>query len=181
MSTMIKGGQDTGMTDTGPLDDNPWRDLDLDGNGLSVHDFLTTRLSAVMGALRKQVTMPYARSADLSISEWRILSLIAHSGTIPFSQLVIESASDKALVSRGVQALERRGLILTRPETETARKRIACQITKAGQALHDQIITIARRRQAEVLHTLTADERAALFGILVKLRASLGPEMDGEG
>lgn len=177
---MSNMGMRTEMNLDGPSDLNPWRDLDPDGNGLSVHDFLTTRLSAIMGALRKQVTMSYARSADLSISEWRILSLIAHSGTIPFSRLVVESASDKALVSRSVQALERRGLILTSPETETARKRIACRVSDQGQEVYDQVIAVARRRQAEVLTILTRQEREILFDILVKLRSSLGPEQDGD-
>lgn len=158
----------------------PWTDLEPDGEGLTVHDFLTKRLSGIMGALRKQVTLPYARAFDLSIVEWRILSLIAHSGAIPFGELVMQSTSDKALVSRGVRALEQRGLILTRPETEQARKRIACAITPAGEELHARAIKVARQRQAEVICRLTREERGQLFAILEKLQASLGAETGPE-
>lgn len=151
----------------------PWSDPGPEGQGLVVHDFLTTRLSALMGSLRRQVTIPYAKSVGLLIGEWRVLSLVAHAGVLPFGELVIQSASDKALVSRRVKSLEKRGLLTTQPETESARRKIACAITPAGKALYEQAIVIARRRQAEVLRTLTRKERESLFAIIGKLQAAL--------
>ncbi|SEP04360.1 DNA-binding transcriptional regulator, MarR family [Salinihabitans flavidus] len=151
----------------------PWTDLDPSGEGLVVHDFLTTRLSALMSALRRQLTMPYASEFDLSVSEWRILSLVAHAGTLPFSKLVVQSTSDKALVSRTIRLLQNRNLIEIGPESESTRKRIACSITPEGQALYDKVIVIARRRQAEIICSLTREERETLFTAVTKLQRVL--------
>lgn len=151
----------------------PWSDLEPGGETLTVHDFLTTRLSALMSALRRQVTIPYAKAFGLSIVEWRVLSLVAHARILPFGELVTQSSSDKAIISRVVRQLEQRGLILTRPETESAKKKIACAITDAGMAIYDQAIKVARRRQADVILMLSSEEREALFSIIDKLRDGL--------
>ena len=150
----------------------PWTDLAPDGEGLVVHDFLTTRLSALMTALRKQLTTPYASQFGLSVPEWRVLSLIAHAGTLSFGELVVQSTSDKALVSRTVRLLEGRGLIEVRPDGETAKKRIACTITPQGKALHAQVMPIARRRQAELILALSPAERTVFFAAVEKLQAA---------
>lgn len=154
-------------------DRTPWTDPGLDGEDLVVHDFLTTRLSALMGSLRRQVTMPYASSHGLSIAEWRVLSLVAHAGILPFGYIVTQSASDKAQVSRVVRQLERRGLLATQPSSDSPRKKIDCLITPAGKTLHDRVIVVARKRQAQVISILAPTEREALFAIIEKLQASL--------
>lgn len=168
------------MTKNDDMSDCPWTDLSADGTGLSVHDFLTTRLSALMTALRRQVTMPYASEFGFSISEWRLLALIAHAGSVPFGELVIQSTSDKSLVSRTIRQLEKRQLIEIVPESENAKKRIACAITPLGQSKHDEAIVVARRSQAEVLSSLTTQEREALFAIVGKLRGVLEQDTSTE-
>lgn len=154
----------------------PWSTLDSSGDGLNVHDFITTRLSALMSNLRRQVTMPYASDYGLSIAEWRVLSLIAHAGTLPFGDLVVQSTSDKALVSRTIRKLEERNLIEIRPESETAKKRIACSIAPAGQAIYDEAIVYARKRQAEIICALSREEREGLFSTIEKLQKVLESE-----
>lgn len=154
----------------------PWSDLDPSGADLVVHDFLTTRLSALMSSLRRQVTLPYAKSYDLSIAQWRVLSLVAHAGTLPFGDLVVQSTSDKALVSRTVRTLEHRGLLTIQPETKTSRKKIACSISPEGRMMHDDVIKIARKRQADMILSLSRTEREALFGIVEKLQGILDNE-----
>lgn len=156
----------------------PWSTLAPDGTGLSVHDFITTRLSALMTSLRRQVTLPYAAEFGLSITEWRVLSLIAHAGTLPFSDLVVQSTSDKALVSRTTRKLEERGLITINPESKASKKKLACSITPAGQAIYDDAIVFARKRQAEILCSLSQTEREALFSTIAKLQGVLAGEED---
>lgn len=164
------------MSESRTVPTRPWASLDREGSALSVHDFLTTRLSALMTALRRQVTMPYASDFGLSITEWRVLSLVAHAGTLAFSDLVAQSTSDKALISRTTRKLEMRNLLAINPESETAKKRIACSITPEGKALYEEVIVIARRRQAEILNSLTQDEREALFSTIEKLQQVLAAE-----
>ncbi len=158
----------------------PWTGLEPTGEGLTVDNFLTTMFSTVGNALRRTITQPYAEQFGVSVSEWRLLSLVAHAGQLPFAELVIQSTSDKALVSRTVRLLEQRGLLEIRAEGSTPRKKLTCLVTPAGAALHAQAIPIARQRQAEMICVLSPEEREGLYLALKKLgQHCLAPSPDG--
>lgn len=153
-----------------PPEIGPWSALDESGSTLTVDAFLTTLMSQVGNALRRTITVPYADAAGLTVSEWRLLALIAHAGELPFSALVVQSTSDKALVSRTLRLLQERGLVALQAEGSTPRKKILCTITAEGQRLHDQVMPQARRRQAAALCVLTPEEREVMYRALHKLR-----------
>ncbi|SDP05402.1 DNA-binding transcriptional regulator, MarR family [Ralstonia sp. 25mfcol4.1] len=148
---------------------DPWSHLDEAGTGLNVNDFLTTMLSQLVTALRSSVTEPYATQFDLTVPEWRILALLAHGEPMSFAELVKQSTSDKALVSRTLRLLEDRGLVTLESQGTTPRKRLSCKISEAGAALHAQVIPLARRGQASVIRLLTPEERHGLYAGLRKL------------
>ncbi|CAG9169032.1 MarR family winged helix-turn-helix transcriptional regulator [Cupriavidus respiraculi] len=149
----------------------PWTDLDEAGSGLTVDNFLTTMLSQLVTALRHSVTLPYAEQFSLTVPEWRLLALLAHTGPISFSELVRLSTSDKALVSRALRMLEGRELVTLEAEGNTPRKKLNCTITQQGLDLHARIMPIARREQAAVLRLLEPAEREALYLALRKLHS----------
>ena len=148
----------------------PWDGLTPEGTGLDVHDFLTTLFSHTSNGLRRAITLPYAERFDLSVSEWRLLSVLAHAGSLPFPDLVAESAADKALVSRTLQLLAKRGLVkvLTPP---VGRKGMVVSMTDEGQLLYEKVMPMAQRSQAAMILTLSAHERRTLYEVLRRLRA----------
>lgn len=148
----------------------PWVDLNEAGDGLTVDNFLTTLMSHVGNALRRTITLPYAEQHGMTVSEWRILSVLAHAHTLPFSELVARSSTDKALVSRTLRLLEERGVVELQSEGSTPRKKLICIISPAGQALHDQVIPIARQRQAAMIRLLSPEERRVMHRSLKKLQ-----------
>ena len=150
-------------------DVDPWGEIDPSGDGLSVHNFLTTWMSLVSNGLRRTLTTAYVESSGLSVSEWRLLSLIAHAGSVPFGELVLESTSDKALVSRTLKPLEARGLIRIEAEGRPPRRKVTCHITPEGARLHADIIPLARQQQAAMLLSLSIEERRVLRAALEKL------------
>lgn len=160
---------DTGDTAVPPKTDCPWAELDEQGNGLDVDDFLTTMLSQLVNALRRTVTLPYAEQFALTVPEWRLLALLAHARQLPFAELVLQSTSDKALVSRTLRLLEGRGLVKLDAEGNTPRKKLICSITPEGLALHEQVMPLARKGQAEVIRLLEPEERRAMYQALRKL------------
>lgn len=164
-------------------DADPWGTLDPSGEGLSVHNFLTTWMSLVSNGLRRTLTTSYVDPVGLTVSEWRLLSLIAHAGSVPFPELVLESTSDKALVSRTLKLLESRGLVDLEAEGRPPRRTVVCHITPQGAALHAQVIPLARRQQTAMLLALTVEERRVLRRALQKLhQACLAMEQgDGNG
>lgn len=148
---------------------DPWSELDEAGTGLTVNDFLTTMLSQLVTALRSSVTEPYATQFELTVPEWRMLALLAHGKELSFAEMVKQSTSDKALVSRTLRLLEDRGLVTLESEGSTPRRRLICRITPAGETLHAQVIPLARRGQASVIRLLTPEERQGLYTGLRKL------------
>ncbi len=158
--------------ETGTADEaaNPWTDLAPDGAGLAVHDFLTTMFSHTSNGLRRAITLPYADRFELTVSEWRILSVLAHAGSLPFAELVELAAADKAQVSRALRLLGDRGLVEMQTPGPRGRKGLICHMTEAGQALYGDIMPLARRSQAQMILTLSRDERRMLYTVLGKLR-----------
>lgn len=151
---------------------DPWFDLSEAGDGLTVDNFLTTFMSQVTNTLRRSITLPYAQQFDLTIPEWRLLSLLAHAKCLPFAELVLQSTSDKALVSRTLRLLEKRGFVEIQAEGNTPRKRLICFISAEGEALHEKIIPLARRSQAEVIRIMTPEERRVVFHALKRVQQS---------
>ena len=137
--------------------------------------------NGVVLGLRKHV-VPHTRSCKwhvedvansgfgLTVPEWRLLSLLAHAKSLPFAELVVQSTSDKALVSRTLRLLEKRGFVELRAEGSTPRKALTCSITPAGDALHAKVIPMARRRQAEAIGVMTPEERRVVYRALKRVQ-----------
>jgi DNA-binding MarR family transcriptional regulator len=156
--------------DSSESNDSPWEGLEEGGANLAIDDFLTTMMSHASNALRRAITVPYADQAGLTVSEWRMLSVLAEARQLPFMELVARAAADKAQVSRTLRLLEGRGLLSLHAEQQGARKWQTCRISPLGQALFEQIIPVARQRQAAVLRQLSAEDRVVLHRALKTLR-----------
>lgn len=148
----------------------PWTHISDSGGELTVDVFVTTLLSQVSNALRRTITVPYTSHFGLTVSEWRLLALIAHARRLAFSELVLMSTSDKALVSRTLKLLQGRKLISLHGEGNTPRKKIFCEITEEGRALHAQVMPLAQAGQAQALLVLAEEERDVFFRALHRLR-----------
>lgn len=163
---------------------NPWADLDETGAGLSVDDFITTMVSRASTALRRALTGDYAGRSGLSISEWRMLSVLAHAKEMTFPDLVVASVADKAQVSRTLRLMQERGLVAVEKEGSNPRWQVMrCKMTPAGTALYRKVMPQARRTQAAMIRLLEPGDRAALYRALKLLRqvceASGGAGRDG--
>lgn len=166
--------QDDALTERSPLPPlaapaDPWFQLNETGDDLTVDNFITTLMSQTVNALRRVTTLPYARRFGLTVSEWRILALMAHARSIPFAELVVQSTSDKALVSRTLRLLEQRGLVSIEAEGPAPRKRLTCNITPAGEALQAQVIPVARKAQASMIRLMTPEERRVMYFALKRI------------
>ncbi|MBL0419175.1 MarR family transcriptional regulator [Ramlibacter sp. AW1] len=124
-------------------------------------------------ALRQAITLPYVEQFGLTMPEWRILSVLAHCRQLPFTELVVRSATDKGQLSRTLKTMQERGLVVTRNQSPGGKK-LDCLITKKGLALHDQLIPLARRAQADMIRRLDPQERRVLFRAIEKLGAMCG-------
>ena len=148
---------------------DPWSQLNASGEGLSVDDFLTTKVVRLGEALRKQLTQRYVETAGLTQSQWRILSVVAEHPRMKMNDLVIEAAVDKALVSRVLRQLEVLGLVELESVPNAPRKGLRCKLSAKGTRLYAKTIGLARRIQAEMLLRLSESERSVAYRVITKL------------
>ncbi len=150
---------------------NPWADLDEAGTGLSVDDFITTMISRTSTALRRALTGSYAGASGLTISEWRMLSVLAHAKEMTFPDLVVAAVADKAQVSRTLRLMQERGLVAVEKEGSNPRWQVMrCKMTPEGTALYRKVMPQARRTQAAMIRQLEPADRAAMYRALKLLR-----------
>lgn len=143
-----------------------------DGANLTVDNFPTTLIVTLANSLRRTVTAPYSVQFNLTVSEWRLLSLLMHYVAVPFGELVALSGSDKALVSRALRMLQQRGYVELRQVR--GKTKPSYRVTRSGRQLHAKVIPVARAQQARVLSALTSPERVALYTALKKLHRAFG-------
>lgn len=160
----------------------PWADLDEAGTDLSVDDFLTTVVARAASALRRSITGIYADRFGLTISEWRLLSVLAQAGQMTFPDLVVAAVADKAQVSRTLRLMQERGLVAMEKEGSNPRWQvILCRATPQGKALYRKAMPVARRAQAEMIRKLSVADRAATYRALKLLREVCeAPDSDAE-
>ena len=155
---------------------SPWADPGQAGEHLALQDFPSFLFVRLASAMQRDVTASYLAEFELNAPQWRVLAALADYSPIPFSELVKLSMSDKALVSRSVQAIAERGLAKVESDPGPGKK-LVCTITAKGRALYQRVLPRAQAAQAEILGLLERDERVALHAALVKLRAALDSKL----
>ena len=160
---------------------SPWAAVSRNGSHLNVEDFLTFRLTRLSNALRTNLTKPYLEQFDLSLPEWRLLALVARFAPMRFSEVTVRSGMDKGQVSRTLRVMATRGLTKTKTikdrgsrSTEALAAPVMVSITPKGASLYKEVLPVARKRQADMLLTLSEAERSSLYSIIDKLAATIG-------
>ena len=102
------------------------------------------------------------RELGLSVTEWRILALLAvEPGSRP-ARLIEVAAVDKSSVSRGVARLQRRGLIAVEPDAAN-RRRLHLFLTEAGLELHHKGLRLSFAGDEALLAGMNLVERRVLI------------------
>ena len=129
---------------------------------MNVEDFLTFRLSRLSNALRTNVTKRYLEEFELSLPEWRLLALVARFAPMRFSEVTARSGMDKGQVSRTLRVMAARGLTKMKTikdrgsrSTEALAAPVMVSITPKGTALYKAVLPVARKRQADLLLTIS--------------------------
>lgn len=139
--------------------------LDLDRYVPALMTFIVNKISV-------SASKVYKEKFDVTVTEWRIISMLAVEPDIN-SQRIIECIGfDKAAVSRNVKGLVEKNLVsIDTDENDMRSHRL--NLTQAGTRLHDQIIKIALKREKTLLDTLEQDEVEMLIRLLHKISGNI--------
>jgi DNA-binding MarR family transcriptional regulator len=136
-------------------------------------EFFPYRLAVLAERVSLAVAQLYADRFGISRAEWRVLAALGTNDGMAATAIGAYSTLDKMQVSRAVAGLEAAGLVTRTPDAGDRRAKILT-LTPAGRAMYQQIIPLARAREAYLLEDLDAAERAVLEKALDKVLARAG-------
>lgn len=153
------------------------RDRDpAETDNLAIEDFLTYRLLTLTNRLNRQAMSILEKEAALRLPEWRCLAFIERFGNghgkVSFHKIAEVTGMDRALISRGVQGLLEKGLVLTERD-RTDRRVWHASLTRKGRSLFERMLPMMRKRQLHLLGALSPSDRKAVYRIIDRLNDAL--------
>jgi len=136
---------------------------------LQLENFLPYRLSILSNTISQQIADDYQRHYDISMTEWRVMAVLARFEGLSAREVAERTAMDKVAVSRALARLVDAGRV-NRDTHDGDKRRSVLSLTEAGWDMHDEVAPMARAREREVLARLDADEQTWLNRILDKLQ-----------
>ncbi len=136
---------------------------------LQLEHFLPYRLSILSNTISQAIADDYQRRYDISVTEWRVMAVLARFEGLSAREVAERTAMDKVAVSRALARLVEAGRV-SRATHDNDKRRSVLGLTDAGWAVHNEVAPMARARERDVLAKLDAEERAWLTRILDKLQ-----------
>jgi DNA-binding MarR family transcriptional regulator len=137
---------------------------------LQLEHFLPYRLSILSNTISQAIADDYQRRYDISVTEWRVMAVLARYAGLSAREVAERTAMDKVAVSRALARLVEAGRV-DRAVHDNDKRRSVLNLSPAGWAIHDVVAPMARAREREVLAKLDAQEQQWLARILDKLLA----------
>jgi DNA-binding MarR family transcriptional regulator len=137
---------------------------------LELEHFLPYRLSILSNTISQSIADDYQRRYDLSVTEWRVMAVLARFDGLSAREVAERTLMDKVAVSRALARLVEAGRV-TRATHAGDKRRSVLGLSEAGWALHDEVAPMARARERAVLAKLDAEEQRWLKRILDRLMA----------
>ncbi|MDF3982473.1 MarR family transcriptional regulator [Luteibacter sp. PPL201] len=135
---------------------------------LDLERFLPYRLSILSNTVSQSIAADYQDRFELSMTEWRVMTILARFPEISAREVVDRSRMDKVAVSRAVARLVDAGRV-DRGIHGSDKRRSVLKLSDAGWAIHDEVAPRARQHERDVLEKLDEEERVWLDRILDKL------------
>lgn len=149
----------------------------------SVTDLLTYRLLRLSNSFGLYSSRFYRDKFGVTLPEWRVMSIIATGEPTSAREISRILATDKGWVGLTIESLRKRSYVSTVPD-ENDRRRTLVSLTDEGRGVHDEILTLARRRQRRLLSTLPpgmADTLTAGLELLQAEADRMLDELDASG
>jgi DNA-binding MarR family transcriptional regulator len=141
-------------------------------DGFRLEEFLPYRVAVVTDQIIRAFAENYESEFNLTVSEWRLLAVVAESGTLSPTAAGHRTSMDKVKVSRAAQSLVGKGLLRQNKDPNDGRGRLL-RLTRRGTTAHAGMVPLAFRLEADVFGDLSRAERATLERVLTKITTRL--------
>ena len=124
---------------------------------LELDRFLPYRLSVLSNRISGEIAALYETRLEISVTEWRVMAVLGRYPQVSAVEVAEHTAMDKVAVSRAVNALIERGLLLRDIHSDD-RRRSVLALSDAGFAIYDQIVPLALDYERQLLESLSQAE-----------------------
>jgi DNA-binding MarR family transcriptional regulator len=139
----------------------------IPGDAFSVEEFVPYQFALLSSRLSRSLALTCA-SFDLSLSEWRLMAIIASGNSLSASDVSERSTMDAVAVHRAVKSLSERRLISRMPVDSDRRiKRLS--LTAKGRDAYEAVTPAARKLERDLLSVLSPAETKDLRRIMRRL------------
>lgn len=139
---------------------------------LDLERYVPALVTFIANKLSRSATGVYQEQFGVSVTEWRIMALLAIEPGIPASRICHVIGFDKGPVSRTLAGMQKRGLVAIRTDPDDGRSH-SISLTAKGRATHDKVIVAALDRERRLLSCLDRGEREILIGLLRRIHENL--------
>lgn len=139
---------------------------------LPLEKYITLGLLRLTNRLNRQSMRLLDRAAGLGLPEWRCLAFIGRAEKISLNEITDLTGMDRALISRSVQSLVDKGLVLVSRDPAD-RRLVFAAMTRKGKEVHGVAQPVMQARQIRLLGSLDGDDRRALYRIMGQLTRCL--------
>lgn len=133
--------------------------------------FVTFRLGQVQNRLNAQAAHVLRARSSLSLTEWRVISLINAAGSASAAELLRVFQMDKGQLSRTVKSLIAKGIVNGETGSGTRRQTVL-SLSADGKRLHDRIVAVMVKRQRHLTSGISDRELEAFYSVLDRLKAA---------
>lgn len=136
--------------------------------------FLPYQLSIASNAVSDLIAERYRKRFALKVPEWRVMAVLGDAGlqgaSLTQRDLTQATLMDKVAVNRACKVLEERGLVARVANEQDGRSHLLT-LTGEGEAIHREVMPLARATERELFEGFAPDEEATLRAMLERLRA----------
>ena len=149
---------------------------------LQLEQFLPYRLVSLAQGISTALSAIYREEFGISAAEWRVLANLAEMGELNPKDVALQTAMDKAKVSRAIKELSARRLVIKRRDDGDNRA-YRLRLSDKGLVLYGKIVPLALSWEGRLLDALDASEYRDLLRIIDKLsrRIEAGVAIDDRG
>ena len=136
---------------------------------VDITGFLSHRILVLSSTLGRWASREYVSRFGITLTEWRILSIVATRSRITAQEIAEIVAMDKAIVSRTLAVLVERELLVVKVDRDDRRRRPAA-LAAAGRALCLRISQASSERQQRLVEGLPYSQLREFSALLEELQ-----------
>ncbi len=150
--------------------------MEQDGKGMEddgeLHSLISVKLNVVNVKISRQIGQAVQARANLRLPEWRIISLLSSSGAMSQADIRGNIGMDKGQISRTVKTMQANEL-LRYDGADGQSRNVRLSLTEKGREIHQRVDSMMEEHKAELLSSLSNDEKQSFYNSLVRIEKSV--------